>query len=226
MSSSGYLQLGTAISGTVVVTPPSGTNYAGQPVTFDTFVGGIQLTSINCVFGPVSGAWGTLTCFGVTEDQAGTEAVVAPGTLQAPFTPVNGQLVVVPPGDMSLVVGAQFAAGPGFEVSISPQPLSYGGAVSGTVGTSSGQLVASGVYTRALLIQTAPGSVGNVWLNVTGGPASPSPTTPLSAAHSTLPAFRRSPVALPASPRRPTPATLQRKPMPTASPPASHRTPR
>ena len=171
MSSSGYLQLGTAISGTVVVTPPSGTNYAGQPVTFDTFVGGIQLTSINCVFGPVSGAWGTLTCFGVTEDQAGTEAVVAPGTLQAPFTPVNGQLVVVPPGDMSLVVGAQFAAGPGFEVSISPQPLSYGGAVSGTVGTSSGQLVASGVYTRALLIQTAPGSVGNVWLNVTGGPA-------------------------------------------------------
>ena len=51
-------------------------------------------------------AEGTLVCFGVTEDQAGTIALVAPGTLQVPFTPVNGQLVVVPPGNISLVVGA------------------------------------------------------------------------------------------------------------------------
>lgn len=140
MASNGFLQLGTAISGTVVVTPPSGANYLGQPVTFDVFTGGIQLTDVNCVFGPVSGSWGTLTCFGVTEDQGGTIVVVAPGTLIAPFTPLNQQLVVVSPGNISLVVGAQFAAGP-----VASAPGNQQGSL-----TSGVVALATGAYTLIL----------------------------------------------------------------------------
>lgn len=139
MASSGYLQLGTAISGGVVVTPPSGTNYVGQPVTFDVIVGGIQISNTNCVFGPVSGVWGTLSVFGVTEDQAGITPVLAPGTLQSPFTPVNGQLVIVPPGNITLVVGSQFATGPG----------AYLPNVSGPTTSGFVSLVSSG-YTQVL----------------------------------------------------------------------------
>lgn len=120
MSLNGFLDLGTAISGTAVVTPPSGTNYAAQPVSFEVQAGGVQLNDVNCVFGPVSGSWGTLTVFGVTDGSG--RALTAPGTLQQPFAPLNGQLVVVPPGDITLVAGAQFAAGPGAFVSMRPLP--------------------------------------------------------------------------------------------------------
>jgi hypothetical protein len=150
---SGYLQLGTAVSGTVVVTPGSGLGYAGQPVSFTAFPGGVQLNSVNCVFGPVSGSWGTLTCFGVTSDQAGTVPVQAPGTLTSPFTPLNGQLVAVPPGNVQLVVGAQFAAGPGTVVAATG--VASGPTVSGYVALASGAysaVLASGAR-NALTLQ-------------------------------------------------------------------------
>ena len=146
MSLNGYLQLGTAISGTAVVTPPSGTNYTAQPINYDVVVGGVLLSSINCVFGPVSGSWGTLVAFGIT-DVSGN-ALLPPGTLQQPFTPVNGQLVVVPPGNLSLIVGSQFAVGPGTTV----PGFVNGPTTSGTVALTSGaysQIVGSG--TRNML---------------------------------------------------------------------------
>jgi hypothetical protein len=173
MASNGYLQLGTAISGSVVVTPPGGTNYAGQPVTFDTFVGGVQLTNVNCAFGPVSGSWGTLTCFGITEDQAGTTAVVAPGTLQAPFTPLNGQIVVVPPGSVSIVVGSQFAAGPGFVAN------NAGPTTSGFVSLGSGAysaVVASGARNALQLFNTS--QIDSVRLIIGGASAPASGSVP------------------------------------------------
>ena len=142
-ATTGYLQLGTGISGTTVVTPPSGTNYYGQPIAFSAIPGGIQISSQNCVFGPVSGSWGTLTSFGVTD--ASGNAVVAPGTLQQPFTPVNGQLVVVPPGNISLVIGSQFAAGPGAFVSRNASGPTATGSV-GVVSEYYTQVVGSGAY--------------------------------------------------------------------------------
>jgi hypothetical protein len=110
MSISGYLTLGTALSGSTVITPPTGTNYAPQVVNFTTMAGGISLLGTSAVFGPVVGSWGTLTVFGVTDELG--NPVIAPGTLQSPFTPVNGQLVYVPMGDISIVVGSQFTAVP------------------------------------------------------------------------------------------------------------------
>ena len=110
MSLNGFLDLGTAISGVTVVTPPAGTNYAAQPISFELLVGGVQVSNVNCVFGPVSGSWGTLTVFGITNG-SGT-SYVAPGTLQQPFTPLNGELVIVSPGAITLEVGTQFPTTP------------------------------------------------------------------------------------------------------------------
>ena len=137
----GYLDLGIALSGTTVITPPASANYAAQPVSVDVVTGGVLLSNINCVFGPVSGGWGTLTCFGITDGSG--NALTAPGTLQQPFTPLNGQSVVVPPGSIQLVVGSQFAAGPGAFVERA------GPTTSGSVALTSGAytaVVPSGNY--------------------------------------------------------------------------------
>ena len=145
VSLNGFLDLGTALSGTAVVTPPSGTNYAPQPVSFTVVPGGGQLNDTNCVFGPVSGSWGTLTVFGVT-DGSGT-ALATPGTLLAPFTPVNGQLVAVPPGNISLFVGAQV-------------PIEAGTVASGLVGTGSGWVTALLLPAQTNITASVPSGTG------------------------------------------------------------------
>lgn len=98
MAIGGYLQLGTRTAGGVVVTPPALANYAAQPVTFDVVRRGVQSSSYQCVFGPVSGSWGRLNYFGVTQDAAGLIPVIPPGILEAAIQPSNGELVIIPPG--------------------------------------------------------------------------------------------------------------------------------
>lgn len=170
MSINGFLTLGTALSGMVVVPPPSGTGYAPQPISFDLVPGGVTLNDISCVFGPVSGSWGTLSVFGVT-DQASNP--YWSGTLSAPYAPVNGQLVIVPQGNIALVVGAQIFATP----AAAPVPRgnpAIGSTVSGTVGLSSGSYVlavAAGPRDMLLLTNTGTGSV-NVILGGTLPPVS------------------------------------------------------
>lgn len=160
MSINGFLTLGTSLSGMVVVPPPAGTNYVPQPISFDLVAGGVTLNGISCVFGPVSGSWGTLSVFGVT-DEANNPYWV--GTLAQPYAPVNGQLVVVPQGNIALVVGAQIFASPGTPT---PTPSTSGSVIGNTV---SGSIVmSSGSYTlavgaglRGALVLTNPSS-GNV----------------------------------------------------------------
>ena len=144
MSLYGFLDLGTAVSGNAVVTPPSGANYAAQPISFELFTGGLQLSNVNCVFGPVSGSWGTLTVFGVT-DGSGTP-YVAPGTLQQPFTPLNGELVVAAPGSIALSIGTQFPAGAGT-------------VASGLVGTGNSQATAMPLPAQTNIITSAPSGI-------------------------------------------------------------------
>lgn len=105
----GLLQLGTGLSGNAVVVPSSGAGYAAMPCSFDLSEGSIAVNVVNCVYGPVSGSWGTLTSFGVT-DLAGNP--VWAGTLQAPLTPANGALVLTPLGLIQLAPAAQIAISP------------------------------------------------------------------------------------------------------------------
>jgi hypothetical protein len=163
MSINGFLNLGTGLSGTTVLTPPSGAGYAPQAINFDTIFGGIVLNEVSCSFGPVTAPWGTLTVFGVT-DVSGN-AMVPPGTLQSPYTPAVGQIVTVPQGNIALVVGSQFNAGP---APAAIPALSYIEPSFGFVGNISAVLVAAGTYSRALTIQTLPGSTSNVWLRLDG----------------------------------------------------------
>jgi hypothetical protein len=163
----GYLNLGTGLSGSVVVPPPSGAGYAPQPVNFSSALGGVMLNGISCTFGPVTAPWGTLTAFNVT-DSSGNPYFA--GTLQAPFTPLVGQLVTVPQGNISLAVGSQFSAGPS---PASVPSLSYAEPSSGFVGSGSAVLVASGTYSRTFTVQTLPNSTTNVWLRPDGSTAVP-----------------------------------------------------
>ena len=181
MALNGYLNLGTALSGSTVVTPPSGTNYAAQPVSFTSAPGGGQINNVLCTFGPVSGSWGTLTVFGVTDGSG--NPLTPPGTLQQPFTPLNGQLVVVPPGDVSVVVGAQFAAGPGSFISRPPPSAPIGplnarialGGVSVTV------FAASGIVNVADIINPVA-APGTLYIDLVATASSGSATSiPLSA---------------------------------------------
>jgi hypothetical protein len=158
-SINGYLNLGTALSGSVVTPPPSGAGYAPQYVNFTGAVGGVTLNGISCTFGPLTAPWGTLTAFNVT-DASGNPYFA--GTLQAPFTPLVGQLVVVPQGNISLAVGSQFNASVASQESV--PNLTYSGAPSGFVGSGSAVLVASGTYRRTFTIQTLPNSTSNVWM--------------------------------------------------------------
>lgn len=167
MSIQGYLNLGVALSGSVVVTPPSNSGYAPQAISFDTFVGGVTLNGVSCVFGPVTAPWGTLTVFGIT-DVSGNPMFPA-GTLQAPFTPLVGQIVTVPQGNITLVVGSQFNASVAAQETV--PPLTYTGPYSGVVGSGSAVLVASGTYKRTFTIQTLPSDTSNVWLRADGSTA-------------------------------------------------------
>jgi len=52
-------------------------------------------------------------------------------------------------------------------------PLDYIAPHAATVQPTSGVLIAAGLYTRSLTIQTLPNSTANVWLRPDGSPASP-----------------------------------------------------
>lgn len=164
MSIQGYLNLGTSLSGQVAITPPASAGYAAQPVSFDTVAGGVTLNGVLCVFGPVSSSWGTLSVFNVT-DASGNSYFA--GTLNSPFTPVNGQLVVVPQGEISLVVGAQMA------VAAAPSVPQRGAQTTGAVALTSGayaQVLASG--SRNMLLVQNPSDVNPIYL-VFGGSSAP-----------------------------------------------------
>jgi hypothetical protein len=149
MSISGFLNLGTALSGTVIVPPPSGAGYAPQPISFNSAAGGVTLNGVSCVFGPVTAPWGTLTSFNVTDTEGNPYWA---GTLAVPLTPVTGQLVVVPQGNITLVVGAQFTVAPSAPV------VKQGSTTSGSVTLSSGaysMVLASGARNMILLTETS-----------------------------------------------------------------------
>lgn len=166
---SGFLDLGTAISGSGIVTPPDGTGYVSQPVSFDPVPGGYSLNGISCIFGPVSGSWGTLTVFGLSDSDGN---LLWPGTLSSPFSPVNGQLVIVPQGNLSLVYGSQFVAAPSNIVTISPQK---GPTASGSVALTSGAyslVLASGARNVVLLTNAAQSDIIKIILGGITPPAS------------------------------------------------------
>lgn len=103
----GLLNIGTALSGIAVATPPAGTNYAAQPVTYEMVSGGIALNTVSCVFGPPTGAtatpWGTISVWGITDPYGNS---VWAGTMTTPFSPQSGELVVVPAGSMNLITAS------------------------------------------------------------------------------------------------------------------------
>lgn len=164
MSINGFLNLGTALSGQVITPPPSGAGYLPQPVVFNAIAGGVALNGVTCIFGPVSGSWGTLTCFSVT-DNIGN--IYTAGTLQAPFTPLNGQLVEVPQGSFTLVLGGQFSLSP---VSIVSSVGPKGPTTSGSIALTSGvytNILASGSRNMLLLQNTDPINIMQVILGST-----------------------------------------------------------
>lgn len=168
MPISGFLNLGTGFSGSTLVTPPSGTNYAAQSVSFTALAGAIALNGNSCVFGPVSGSWGTLVAFGVTDTNG---LPYWSGTLKTPFAPVNGQLVIVPQGDVTLVVGSQMVATPATTV-VSP---AQGPTVSGSVALSSGSyslVLASGARKALSLTNTSASGLVQILLGGVSAPAS------------------------------------------------------
>jgi hypothetical protein len=101
----GLLHLGTAVSGSAVVTPGDGLGYAPQIVDYDIPAGGVALNTADLIFGPVLGTggapWGTLSVFGLYDLDGHP---VWPGTLTVPVTPVPGQLLFIPIGKLSLTV--------------------------------------------------------------------------------------------------------------------------
>jgi hypothetical protein len=167
MPISGFLDLGTSFSGSTLVTPGSGVNYAAQPISFTAASGAVILNGVSCMFGPVSGSWGTLVGFQVSDANAN---VYWAGTLASPFIPLNGQIVTVPQGNITLVVGAQFVATPVNTVSPAQGPT-----VSGSVALASDSyslVLASGAR-RALLLNNVASS-GLVQL-LLGGTLPPDP---------------------------------------------------
>lgn len=173
----GNLGLGTALVSGVIVEPVSGLAYSRVPISFDSIVGGVTLNVVNGVFGPVSGTWGTLSLFQLF-DQYGNPGWA--GTLQAPITPVAGQLVYIPVGSISLSVNAQVPASgavSGLQSIINVPP----GAVLGNAGSgvqgpqtlyvTSGLGVSSGAVAGSGLLFTTPattGLLGTVSVPVTG----------------------------------------------------------
>jgi hypothetical protein len=103
--------------------------------------------------------------FGV-EDGAGN-AIVSPGTLQTPYTPQVGQYVTIPQGNITLVVGSQFSASPGFVVTSTP---AKGATITGSVVLTSGAyraVVASGLRNLLVLTNTDGGNTVRVFLGAT-----------------------------------------------------------
>jgi hypothetical protein len=102
----GLLNLGTAVSGTAVVTPGAGLGYEAQVVNYEIGDDGIGLNDADLIFGPVLGSgqapWGTLSVFSLYDLDGHP---VWPGTLTAPVTPKPGQLIYIPIGKLQLVPG-------------------------------------------------------------------------------------------------------------------------
>lgn len=96
----GYLNLGTAVYGNEVATPSRYANYNAQPISFNSINQGTLVSDVLCIFGPVSGSWGTLTSFGITDLYR--NPLFASG-LSVAIPTVNGQLIQVPPGAVSIV---------------------------------------------------------------------------------------------------------------------------
>ena len=105
MSIYGYLNLGTGLSGLGIVTPSAVAGYARQPVSFGDVLGGVTVNQTACVFGPVTGTWGALNIFDITDADGNP---MFTGTLRPPFVPAVGQIVFVEPGDISIVLYPQF----------------------------------------------------------------------------------------------------------------------
>lgn len=64
---------------------------------------------------------------------------------------------------------------------VGPGSIAYTASTTGTVGTSSGTLVAAGTYGGVLQICTLPTSTTNVWLNIVGGTAVANSGMPVAA---------------------------------------------
>ncbi len=175
---SGLLNLGTGLVGNVVVTPPSGTNYAPLPISYELVNDGVALNTVNAVFGPVSGTWNTLVAFGVSDEN---DNPVWAGTLLQPITPVNGQLVVVPTGYLNLTLGAPAVgipllnphslagntlsvSGGAGSISLDPSLVFTSG---GALAVSSSGTVISGLLAIAAAAPLDPVSGGGpmIWLN-------------------------------------------------------------
>jgi hypothetical protein len=106
----GLLGLGVGIVSGVITEPASAAGYFRAPISFDVITGGVTLNVVNGTFGPVVGSgspWGTLSVFQVF-DQFGNPGWT--GTLQAPVTPVQGELIYVPVGVIALAINSQLNA--------------------------------------------------------------------------------------------------------------------
>jgi len=109
-SLNGYLDLGTAVTGNEVTTPPSFANYHSQPISFDVVNEGTLVSNTLCIFGPVSGTWGTLTSLGISDLNHNP---LFAGLASAALVTENGLLIQIPPGAVSIVP----SPGPPFQVS-------------------------------------------------------------------------------------------------------------
>lgn len=112
---SGLLGLGTAITSDGIAEPPGGTGYSRAPISFDKIVSGTVTNTVNCLFGPVLGVygstpWGALNSFQLF-DQYGNPAWT--GSLEQTVTPVAGAQINVIVGAISIVVAS---AGPGAQL--------------------------------------------------------------------------------------------------------------
>jgi hypothetical protein len=100
----GLLDLGSALNGRGVVTPGAGLGYTSQIINYDIDDDGIGRNTADLIFGPVLGSgdapWGTLSVFGLS-DLGGT--AVWSGPLTVPATPLPGQLIFIPVGQLQLI---------------------------------------------------------------------------------------------------------------------------
>lgn len=70
-----------------------------QPIVFSAQPDGTSINDTLCTFGPVSGTWGTLTVFDVRDLNHNT---FFRGTLLSSVAPRSGQLLILPPGSVTI----------------------------------------------------------------------------------------------------------------------------
>lgn len=122
MSIDGFINLGNAVTGLTVATPSVDDGYVPQPISFEDAEKGVTLNSLAAIFGPVQGNWGSLTCFNITDSAGGP---LWAGTLRTTITPVSGQLIVIPQGNIALILGTTFSVAPGV-VSVNDNLSAFG----------------------------------------------------------------------------------------------------